>query len=900
MIRQFDTGDMDKIFGTLFDSSPDIFFIFDSEGTILDYRASVFSELYVPPEAFIGKKISKVLPSYINTVFMDKIKVAIEDKKFSSFFYDLEMPTGLMHYECRLNGVQGTDLAIAVIRNVTEEQEAIRALEESEQRYRKLLEDAPFPVIVIRIEDGNFRYLNLRAQKQLGFEKETGIGLCVNDFYIHSHERAHFSEIFRRQGFVSDFEIQLINGKKEPFFALISASSVDFEGVPCALLSINDITERKEAELALKREKLILKEQNELVDLMFEQTRESVALYNPVSKKFTSFNSSAYNKLGYTKDEFFQIQIESLQTVLTHSDIANILERAQLGEHIRYETNHKCKNGDLQEALVTVSKILHNDQPYVCFIWTDVTDENRQTKKLKALSSAVDQSPLSIVITDLNGVIEYANPAFEILTGYAQAESIGLRMKVLKSGLSSEEVYKDFWKTISTGRVWKGEWINKRKDGSLYHEYETITPINNHKGQMINYLAIKEDITNQKQAEKERIDREVTEAANRAKNSFLSRMSQEIRTPLNAVIGFAELLGSDSSLTEKQSKQMNSILRSSEHLKKLIDDILDLSKVEKGHTLVNLVNFNLHELIDDVAMMFQLQFIEKNIQLMVYKDKSLPQYVLCDEGKMRQILINLIGNALKFTARGSVSIRAFAQKNINNPSKKFTLSVVVEDTGPGISAEDQNRIFNSFYQSKEGNQMGGTGLGLSISKNLVELLGGNIMVFSSIGVGSNFSFNIPMHESDRVVEKYNEKNNQAFKIKSDSGPIRVLIAEEKSENCEKLKALLASVGFETRIATNGQQALDVCKKWRPQAILLDMKLPGIDGYETARMIRGSRDKGNPFILGVVASELESDFYKAMDSGVNRCIKKPLNAEDIFDAFEDIPGVQYITALNDEE
>lgn len=896
MIRQFDTEDMDKIFGTLFDSSPDIFFIYDSEGTILDYRASKLSELYVLPEAFVGKKVSQVLPPYVNSIFMKKIKEAIHDKKNASFLYDLEMPTGLMHYECRLNGVKGTDLAIAVIRNVTEEQEAIRRLEESEQRYRKLLEEAPFPVIVIRIEDERFRYLNQRAQKQLGFEKGVGIGLCVKDFYIHATERVRFSQMFRGQGFVSDFEMQLINGKKESFFALISASEIEFEGAPCVLLSINDITERKEVEIALEREKAILKEQNELVDLMFEQTQESIALYNPISRKFTSFNSSAYSKLGYTKEEFFKLQLDAMQNELKQSDIAKILERAQSGEQIRYETNHKCKNGDLQEALVTVNKIVHKAQPYICFIWTDVTEENRQNKKLKALSSAVEQSPVSIVTTDLNGVIEYANPAFEKLTGYSQEESVGLRMKVLKSGLSSEEVYKNFWQTLSSGNVWRGEWINKRKDGVLYHEYETITPIYNQKGQMINYLAIKEDISRQKQAEKDRIDREVLDASNRAKNNFLSRMSLEIRTPLNAVLGFAELLGKDTALTEKQSSYMHSILRSGEHLKKLIDDILDLSKAESGHTIVNCVNFNLHELIDDIAMMFQLRFIEKNIQLMVYKDQSLPHFVLGDEGKLRQILINLIGNALKFTEVGSVSLRTFAQKNPNNDSKKFTLSVVVEDTGPGISSEDQGQIFNSFYQNKDATSQSGTGLGLAITKNLVELLGGSIMVFSSIGVGSNFSFNLPMHESDRVVESY----QKGVQVKSDKGPVRILIADDKVEECEKIKTLLASLGFLTQVVSNGQAVFDVLEKWEPQALLMDMKLPIMDGYETARRICARKEKVRPYILGLVESQVESDIYEAIHSGVNRCIAKPIKIDDLLEAFEEIPGISYIASLKDEK
>lgn len=1270
MMKEFDSKYMDKIFGTFFESSPDIFFIFDFEGTILDYRASRHSELYVPPEVFIGKTISEVLPPNVNAIFMDKMSEAKSSNRMSSFLYDLNMPSGLTHYECRLNCVADSDFVIAVIRNVTEEQESIRALAESEKRFKNLLEQAPFPVIVVRMADGVMRYLNARAQKQLGFEESEGVGLCVLDYYTNAFERDQFTAQFLNQGFVVDHEIQLLNGKNEPYWALVSASQVEYEGVASVMLSINVITERKEAELALKQEKFLLnerlkerecllktielthmdertidqifeemifvikqgwkspdktlvslvfndikhkngdflactnrierskmtidgqevylaigymgskeesledpflpeeyiladtvieilidmlnrrkriatvQEQNELVDLMFEHTREAVALYSPVLKRFTSFNSAAYKGLGYTKEAFLDMSVEAFQYELSHDQIEALIEKAQLGEQMRYETKHRCKNGDVQDAVVTLTKILHKTQPYLCFIWRDVTEQNRSIKKLKALSSAVEQSPVSIVITDLNGYIEYANPkacmttgysleeligqkpsilksgdtsseeyegiwekivngyewkgifhnkrkngelywesssiapivndqgkiihylavkediterkqiqddllkfrtileqasygaavanmdeilvyvnpsyahmhgwevedvigksiqlmysnaqwpqlrllldelkvsdrfisnevwrtrkdgstfpsfmsgnliyndknlpeyiavsvvdvtdlkqkeyeiqklkvaieqspvaavitdlegiieyaspAFEKTTGYLASEVVGMHTRTLKSGLTSDNTYKDLWQTISSGNVWEGEWINKRKDGELYHEFASITPICNFEGRLTNYLAIKEDITKQKQAEKDRIDREAADAANQAKSAFLSSMSHEIRTPLNAIIGFAQLLDRDSSLSQKQSKQVQSIVRSSEHLMALINDILDLSRIEAGHTTLNMVNFNLHDLIDDIAMMFQLRFVEKNVQLLVYKDKSLPLYVAGDEAKIRQILINLVGNALKFTDVGSVALRAFAQNNPNNPNKKFTLSIVVEDTGPGISVDDQSRIFSSFYQTKMGIKSGGTGLGLSISKNLVELMGGSIMVFSSVGVGSSFSFNLPMHESDRAREKFSIKLQNVLKIKSGIGPFRVLIADDRVENREILKDLLESVGFETHLVTNGQEAVNVFESWHPHAILLDMSMPILDGYETAKIIRANLDGDKVLIVAVTASVFESDIYRVMDSGVNRYIRKPFKAEEIFAALEDIPGLRYMAADFEKE
>ena len=537
---------------------------------------------------------------------------------------------------------------------------------------------------------------------------------------------------------------------------------------------------------------------------------------------------------------------------------------------------------------------------FISFTVIDITEIKNKETELRKLTIAIEQSPVAMVITDLDGNIQYVSPALEKITGYKVDEVLGQNTRVLKSGQTSKDTYKQFWETITVGNVWKGEWINKKKNGDLYWESISVTPIFDEKGEMTSYLAIKEDITKQKQAEQDGIARTAAEEANRAKSAFLSNMSHEIRTPLNAIIGFAQILNRDSSLALKQTEQVQTILRSGEHLMKLINNILDLSKIESGHLSTKEVDFSVHDLLKDIQMMFQLRTKDKGLEFLVETEDNVPKYVNADEAKLRQVLINLLGNAVKFTETGGIYLRIMSDANVEynegnfqNGKDGFCLVVEVEDTGVGISKEDMELIFDSFYQAQAGEMIGGTGLGLAISKNLIELMGGKLTLESELGKGTTFRFFVPMKFSNKKEEKQERMMKNVVGIEPGTGPFRILVVDDSNDNRLILSELLKSVGFEIKEAVNGQEALEVFEQWNPHTVLMDLHMPVMDGYEATRRIRAMEKGRSVFIISMTAHVLDSDKEEVLAAGMDAFLSKPFRVEELFILLGKLLGLRYV-------
>lgn len=412
--------------------------------------------------------------------------------------------------------------------------------------------------------------------------------------------------------------------------------------------------------------------------------------------------------------------------------------------------------------------------------------------ELKKLFNAIEQSDESIVITDINGTIQYVNPAFSRRTGYSREEAIGKNPRILQSGLTPMEVYDDLWKTISSGRSWKGTLINKKKSGELYYEDATIAPVFDKQGDITHFVASKADVTDRIMAEKElknkneelEMAKEIAESANRAKSDFLANMSHELRTPLNAIIGFSEVMidGLTGDLTDDQKGYLKDISDSGNHLLSLINDILDLSKVEAGKMEFEPEEFNLRELIEGSLAMVKEKAMKHGIKLKAEVEEEIGD-IEADERKIKQVIFNLLSNAMKFTPDGgsvcvaarrvksselgvrSESLREVrsqesgvrSEENIDSehrtknsePGDFDYIEITVEDTGSGISPEDQKRLFQPFQQLETSytKKYEGTGLGLNLCKKFVELHGGTIWVESEPGKGSRFVFVIPVRQT---------------------------------------------------------------------------------------------------------------------------------------------------------
>jgi two-component system sensor histidine kinase/response regulator len=382
------------------------------------------------------------------------------------------------------------------------------------------------------------------------------------------------------------------------------------------------------------------------------------------------------------------------------------------------------------------------------------------------------------------------------------------------------------------------------------------------------------------------------ESANRAKSVFLANMSHEIRTPMNAILGFSQLMLRDPVLTTQQRQHLDTINRSGEHLLALINDILEVSRIEAGRTTLNSTTFDLHALLHDVEMMFRLRTDDKHLHLNIERVGEVCRYVVTDESKLRQVLINLLGNAVKFTDKGGVTLCVETRP----AGDALRLKIEVEDTGPGIASDEMDRLFDPFEQTRAGRRAGsGTGLGLAISREFVRLMGGDIVVTSRIGQGSVFSFEVAVGKGESAAVARKAALRQVLRLESGQRSYRVLIAADVEDNRVLLRNLLETVGFETAQAADGEETLRQYEQWRPDLILLDLRMPAMDGYEVIRRIRSRHDATPVRLIVVTASAFQESRHAILAAGADDFIIKPYREALLLETIREFLGVRYVYA-----
>lgn len=383
--------------------------------------------------------------------------------------------------------------------------------------------------------------------------------------------------------------------------------------------------------------------------------------------------------------------------------------------------------------------------------------------------------------------------------------------------------------------------------------------------------------------------RDEADAANKSKSIFLANMSHELRTPLNAILGFSDLLKRDSTISEKQQETLNIIHKSGNHLLGLINDILDIAKIESGRISLDLKTFDLGNMILDVTNMFSIKAQEKGIDLILDQSSTFPRYIVGDEGKLRQIIINLLSNAIKATENGTVILRLYVKHN-----KLEHLIIEVEDTGCGISEEDQSKLFKPFVQVGAQNKQQGTGLGLAITRKFTNLMGGDISIKSSLGKGSIFTAEV-------VIEIANAKdipyllleNREIISLEEGQPSYRILVVEDQEDNQILLTRLLESVGFDVKLAVNGKEAIESFIEWKPHFIWMDRRMPVMDGIEATKQIRLLPSGKDVKIVAITASSFKEEDQEIASIGFDDIVHKPYRANNIFNCMEKILGVRFV-------
>lgn len=393
-----------------------------------------------------------------------------------------------------------------------------------------------------------------------------------------------------------------------------------------------------------------------------------------------------------------------------------------------------------------------------------------------------------------------------------------------------------------------------------------------------------------------RRSRDVAEAANRAKSVFLANMSHELRTPLNAILGFSRLmLDTGPNLTSVQRENLSIINRSGEHLLGLINDVLEMSKIEAGRVAIHESGFDLHRLLEGLVDMFRLRAEQQGLALECECAPDVPRYIISDEGKLRQILMNLLGNAIKFTKEGTVSLRIRrAVAGGAGGGDLMQLIFEVEDTGPGIAPEEQQIIFEPFIQASGGDPaQEGTGLGLSISRQYARLLSGDVTLHSTPGQGSIFTLALPAAPADADILLAGAQEQRVVGLAPGQPAYRILVVDDKPVNRQLLVRLLAPLGFEVREAEDGSAALALWESWTPHLILMDMRMPVMDGYEATRRIKATVKGQATVIIALTASALEEDRQLILSEGCDDYIRKPFRERDLFGALEKHLGARFV-------
>ncbi len=517
--------------------------------------------------------------------------------------------------------------------------------------------------------------------------------------------------------------------------------------------------------------------------------------------------------------------------------------------------------------------------------------------------AVLQHAQVAIIARDNQGIVRRFNPCAEALLGYHADEMIGrttapwldpqeiqAQARMLEERLgrpvASESEVIDL---LTEEGPDQREWTFLTQDGRRLPMLVALSRIIGADGERVGYLSIGSDLSERKALEADlRMSEARAQSANRAKSAFLSNMSHELRTPLNAILGYAQLMNRRTDRSPEDRDQLGRILTAGEHLLSLINDVLSLSKIESGGLELRLGSFRTATLLEGVVDLQRIRAEAKGLELRLEAEASLPDYLEGDEAKLRQVLVNLVGNAVKFTAQGSVTLRA----SYGVGRAAFS----VADTGPGITGEDQRQLFQPFFQA--GSQAGnaeGTGLGLHISRSLVHLMGGELALESRLGEGSCFTFSLPLPEGEPPLEL--EDRGQVIGLEPGQRKAAVMVVDDRLENRDLLARLLGSVGFQVHSAADGVEALELWERHRPELIWMDLRMPRMSGFEALQVIRGQELEQNlphTFVVAISASVIDVDRETLRKAGFDDFLGKPFRESQIFEVSGRLLGLRFLT------
>ena len=634
-----------------------------------------------------------------------------------------------------------------IMRDITERRKAEKVIADEHILLRTLIDNIPDAIYVKDIQ-GRKLVSNKADIEIMGLSSESeAIGktdLELFDLAISEHTYQDDMYVIQTANpIISKIEVITGENDSKKYYSTSKFPLANESGEIIGLVGVGrDITREKQSD-----QKLIQLSKG------IEQSPASIIITD-THGNIEYVNSKLTEITGYTAEEVKGKNPRIFQSGYTpKEEYAKLWKTITAGNEYRGEMQNSKSNGELFWESILISPIRNEANKIVNYmaIKEDITSRKKSDLEILKLSVAIDQNPASVVITDTHGVIEYVNKKFLSITGYLQDELIGKIIRILKPGNVNNDRYIEIWNNLFAGTEWRGEHQNRTKNGDKYWESVLISPIKSMEGKITNYILLSEDISERKKMEKDLITaKEKAEESDRLKSAFLANMSHEIRTPLNSIIGFSDLLTETNLKKETRKEFADLITLSGNNLISIINDVLDISKIEAGQIVLSENEVSAQSLISDIQKEYSYKANSKGIEFRL--DSEIPDHKIVfysDELRIRQVLINFVGNALKFTDKGYIEIGV----KLENKSIQFH----VKDTGIGIAKEFHEKVFDRFRQveAEHTRKYGGNGLGLAITKNLAELLGGKIWLESKPKQGSTFYFSLPescLVKSERLMD----------------------------------------------------------------------------------------------------------------------------------------------------
>ena len=917
----------------LLDAAIDSIFLFDADGKVIYANRNAAELRGYTVEEMTALTLNDLVPPENRAIARERAQFIFRDGFALYESVHVKKSGAPMNVEvlARVLNVDGTPHILASTRDISVRKRTLQSLSESEERFRTLFEVSPEIMCTITLE-GDFITCNPAFETVTGWPRDEWSGqplagiLHPDDLVPVFCQAVNIT--FGGPALRAEGRMRTSSGEYLLFDFSFAPYSSEGEMVGMHMIA-RDITERKRAEVALR-------ESEEKFRSIFSHAAEGILLVEMENMRFALSNPACLEMTGYTADELTRLGVSELYPAESMPAV-----RESMASFLRGETDFhnavqvKRKDGGVFDAEMSVAPAEIGGKRYYILMFTDVTARKQAERQL-----AVYRNNLEKLVTDRTAKLSQANAKLnaEVEARRETEDRLNRERTLLRTLIDSlpDQIYAknrrgrytlaninllrslglaefrsilgrsdfDFFPGVKAEQLHREEQKIFKEERPLLESEEEITsqdgehrwfliskvPFRDDSGTMTGLVGINRDITRLKRTE-EGLEqaKELAEAANAAKSSFLAGISHEIRTPMNAILGFSRLMLNDPELTPQQRERLAVINRSGEHLINLLNDVVEISKIETGHATVTTRGFDARALVRELATLFRTDIEKKRLSFSVSFADDLPASLISDDMKIRQILINLLSNAVKFTAHGGIEVRVGAERQTDG--EEF-LTVEVIDTGRGIPPAELRLLFQEFIQGAGGRESGGSGLGLSLSRRLARLLDGDLTAESAVGSGSRFLLRLPVRFTEATLPPPDPDRHGSARLKPGPREYAALIVDDNRDNREYLSTLLRSAGFAVLEAADGPEAIAAFKARPPDAILMDVNMPGMDGFETAGRIRKMEGGAAVPIIAVTANAYTGDRGGGGDTAFNLVIVKPFREAELFEALGRFTDVQF--------